>query len=238
MGWLRSSRQAASYDLAADVPVERLAHLLRRARVRAGLDDRALAKQLGVRLKDVLAWECGDDRPDDTVLERYASICNVTIEDLLRRRDVVEVDLRRGTMRVGTSVARFDWQLTSNAAVLHTYVGLVREQRNLRPDQPVRFRDDDVESLSAALDLTDVELESRFVQIVGLSPQEAADVRMRMLHRRLAGPSVVPSVVPSVAVPAAVAPSGAPAVGPAPSAPGFAPPPPSSFAPPAPQVRG
>jgi hypothetical protein len=210
MGWLRASRRAGSYDLAADVPAERLAHLLRRARVRAGLEDRALARLLGVRPKVVAGWEDGTDRPDDDALCRFAAACGIDVDTLLRRRDVVEVDRATGTMRVGTSAVRFDWSRTSNAMVLHTYAGLVREQRGLRPDQPVRFRDDDIEALAQALDLTDAELEARFVQIIGLSPQEAADVRRRMVGRRLAVPAaagvLVAALVPGAAATARNAP--------------------------------
>ncbi|MFM7537879.1 MAG: helix-turn-helix domain-containing protein [Acidimicrobiales bacterium] len=185
MGLWRAPRPAGSYDLAADVPSERLAHLLRRARVRSGLDERAMARAVGARTKDLKAWEDGEVRPDDDALARYAQACGTTPDDLLRRRDTVEIDPHAGTMRVGSSVARFDWRSTSNTMVLHTYLGLVREQRSMRPGQPVVFRDDDAESLSIALDLADPSLPERLVQIVGLTPAEADRIRDRMLRHRM-----------------------------------------------------
>lgn len=185
MGLWRAARSAGSYDLAADVPAERLAHLLRRARVRSGQDERALARAVGVRPRELKAWEDGEIRPDDEALVRYAQACGTTPDDLLRRRDTVEIDLHTGAMRVGSSVARLDWRNTSNTMVLHTYLGLVREQRSVRAGQPVVFRDDDAESLSIALDLTDPTLAERLVQIVGLTRAEADQVRDRMIRHRM-----------------------------------------------------
>ena len=70
------------------------------------------------------------------------------------------------------------------------FVGLVRRQRRLRPDQDVRIRYEDVDTLGAALDLDDNELEERLIRVIGLSRQQAAAVRAQMLRRRLAVPVV------------------------------------------------
>jgi hypothetical protein len=80
--------------------------------------------------------------------------------------------------------------MLDNDTVLGAYIGMVRRQRGLRPDQDVKVRQEDLEALSEALDLDDDELEERLVRVIGMSRTQAAAVRAQLLRRRLAVPMV------------------------------------------------
>jgi transcriptional regulator with XRE-family HTH domain len=179
----------ARYMYTAGIPAARVGSLLARARHAAGLSDRDLAATLRLHPKVVRQWEQGEFVPNDDQIELIADACGARLTELLPGRTAVAYDPVSGTLQMG------DQSITlppshDNDAVLGAFVGLVRRQRRLRPDQDVRIRYEDVDALGAALDLEDSELEERLIRVIGLSRQQAAVVRAQMLRRRLAVPVV------------------------------------------------
>jgi hypothetical protein len=101
-------------------------------------------------------------------------------------RDVAELDLAGGSLRVGSQQA--DVHGMSNAAILRRYVALVRTERVLGPADPVKLRDTDIQALASVLDVDDDDLERDLIAIVGLDAGSAAKVHQRLRRRRLAAP--------------------------------------------------
>lgn len=97
-----------------------------------------------------------------------------------KRRDVVSID--EGAMRVGSSVVPITG--LGNDRVLAIFVDTVRKQRNLTPTAAIELRNEDLDVLASALDLSDRKLRARLTRVVGLSSAEAASVHHALLRRR------------------------------------------------------
>jgi hypothetical protein len=164
--------------------------LVARARAVAGIADRDLASSLGLPVRTVRRWERGDVVPTDDEVEAIAAACGTRLTELLPRRASVSYDPSTGIMRMGDQAVALPGSMLDNDAVLGAYIGMVRRQRGLRPDQDVKVRQEDLESLGEALDLDDDELEERLVRVIGMSRTQAAAVRAQLLRRRLAVPMV------------------------------------------------
>src|SRR3954451_19363453 len=172
------------------MPAARVGWLVARARAVAGITDRDLASSLGLPLRMVRRWERGDLVPTDDEVEAIAVACGTRLTELLPRRSSVSYDTSTGIMRMGDQAVALPGNMLDNDTVLGAYIGMVRRQRRLRPDQDVRVRQEDLESLGEALDLDDEELEERLVRVIGMSRTQAAAVRAQLLRRRLAVPMV------------------------------------------------
>jgi hypothetical protein len=101
-------------------------------------------------------------------------------------RDIAELDLASGLLRVGSQSA--DVHGLTNADLLRRYVALVRVERKLAPGATIVLRDTDIAALAGVLDVEDSDLERDLIAIVGLDRATAADVRRRLSRRRLAAP--------------------------------------------------
>jgi hypothetical protein len=96
------------------------------------------------------------------------------------RNDVVSID--EDEMRLGSSVVPITG--LGNDRVLGIFVDTVRRQRHLAAFAAIELRDDDLDVLASALDLSDRKLRARLTRIVGLSSAEAADIHHALLRRR------------------------------------------------------
>jgi transcriptional regulator with XRE-family HTH domain len=172
------------------MPAARVGWLVARARAAAGITDRDLASSLGLPLRSVRRWERGDVVPTDDEVEAIAAACGTRLTELLPRRASVSYDPSTGIMRMGDQAVALPGAMLDNDTVLGAFIGMVRRQRGLRPDQDVKVRQEDLEALSEALDLDDEELEERLVRVIGMSRTQAAAMRARLLRRRLAVPMV------------------------------------------------
>jgi transcriptional regulator with XRE-family HTH domain len=172
------------------MPAARVGWLVARARAVAGITDRDLASSLGLPLRAVRRWERGDVVPTDDEVEAIAAACGTRLTELLPRRASVSYDPATGIMRMGDQAVALAANMVDNDTVLGAYIGMVRRQRGLRPDQDVKVRQEDLEALGEALDLDDEELEERLVRVIGMSRTQAAAVRAQLLRRRLAVPMV------------------------------------------------
>jgi hypothetical protein len=180
----------ARYTYTAGMPAARVGWLVARARAVAGITDRDLASSLGLPLRMVRRWERGDLVPTDDEVEAIAAACGTRLTELLPRRSSVSYDPSTGIMRMGDQAVALPGSMLDNDTVLGAYIGMVRRQRGLRPDQDVKVRQEDLEALGEALDLDDEELEERLVRVIGMSRSQAAAVRAQLLRRRLAVPMV------------------------------------------------
>src|SRR3954464_12844599 len=172
------------------MPAARVGWLVARARAVAGITDRDLASSLGLPVRMVRRWERGDLVPTDDEVEAIPPACGTRLTELLPRRSSVSYDTSTGIMRMGDQAVALPGNMLDNDTVLAAYIGMVRRQRGLRPDQDVKVRQEDLEALGEALDLDDEELEERLVRVIGMSRAQAAAVRAQLLRRRLAVPMV------------------------------------------------
>ncbi len=175
----------ARYTYTAGIPAARVGSLLERARNASGIAEHDLASMLKVRVRTVRQWERGEFVPTDDQIEAIAATCGVRLIELLPSRTNLSYDSDTGTMRLGDHVLTLPASMRDDDTVLGAFLGLVRRQRGLRPDQDVNVREEDLEALADALDLDDEELEERLVRIVGLSRRRAAIVRAQLMRRRL-----------------------------------------------------
>jgi transcriptional regulator with XRE-family HTH domain len=182
------ARALATYVYTENIPAPRVGAVVQKAREMAGLDHGRLAKALGITKRTLRRWEQGAEIPSDDEIDRLADACRVDPVSLFPARDIVELDHSSGLMRVGMETVGV--ALLDNDAVLSSYVQLVRRQRDLRAHDPIRLRQEDVESMADALDLSDTQLTRRLIRIMGMTGEQAAAVRDRMLERRMQHPSM------------------------------------------------
>ncbi len=175
----------ARYMYTAGIPARRVAVMLSQARLPRGLTQRDLAVRMRVQLRTVRDWERGDRVPTDDQMEAIAQACGLQITELLPRRGVLTYDADTGVMCLGTGATQLSTSRRDNDDVLHAFLGLVRQERHVGSNQEVAVRGDDLEALAEALDLDDEELEQRLMHILGLDRRQAAQVRARLLRRRL-----------------------------------------------------
>jgi hypothetical protein len=98
-----------------------------------------------------------------------------------------------------------------NEELLRCYLALVRKARGLRPNDRFALRQDDVEVLAALLDLDDDGLEKRLMRLLHVGSSEAADMRRRLVARRILGAAGALTVGLLASMPLSAAASEAPA---------------------------
>jgi transcriptional regulator with XRE-family HTH domain len=209
----------------------RVGRLVARARRSSGLSERRFAEAVGTVAYTVRLWEMGDVIPTDVELNAIARVCGLRVDELLTAPDPVAIDFDRHVLRVATAETALT--TADNDEVLNAYVWLVRQQRSMRPGEPLRLRAEDLDILATQLDLEDADLEARLTRITGVDHEDAAGIVRALISRRvalpvagvlgsiglLASPAAASShMTAALAPPAAVAPAAvAPAVPLAPS---------------------
>jgi hypothetical protein len=98
-----------------------------------------------------------------------------------------------------------------NDELLRCYLALVREVRGLVSSERFALRQDDVEALASILDLDDADLELRLVRMLHVSSTEAAELRRKMVARRILGAAGALTVGLLASMPLTAAASEAPA---------------------------
>jgi transcriptional regulator with XRE-family HTH domain len=154
------------------------------ARLDAGLSRRDLSRAVGVDTAKVRAWERSDKVPTGVDLGAIADACGVSVDVLVPPRQPLWFDPVHGRLVVGEQEVRIDPSVIGNEGVLRCYLSMVRFERGLEPNAPVTLRLDDLEVLALALDVTDRQLEEQLVTLAGVSEQNAADIRRRLVRRR------------------------------------------------------
>jgi transcriptional regulator with XRE-family HTH domain len=147
------------------------------ARRQAGFSLDRVASQLGVPVRVVNAWENGDAVPH---AGHVATLERMYGAPIGHRPVSVGGD---GRLVVGRQTIGLE---SPNAVVLRQYVAAVRVERRLGPTDVVGLRHRDIAALADILDIDDAQLERDLREIAGLSAEEAASVRSRLLRRRVA----------------------------------------------------
>jgi transcriptional regulator with XRE-family HTH domain len=178
----------ATYAYTENIPAPRIASVVQATRLSVGYDERTLAKVLGISRRTLRRWEDGTQIPSDVDIDKLAEACRLDPVSMFPLRDSVEFDHESGLMRVGAETVGV--ALLDNDSVLLSYVQLVRRQRNMRAGDAVRLRQEDVEALADALDLSDAQLTRRLIRLMGMTQEQAEHVRDRMLERRMQHPSM------------------------------------------------
>ncbi|MEY2464751.1 MAG: hypothetical protein QOH64_2889 [Acidimicrobiaceae bacterium] len=89
------------------------------------------------------------------------------------------------TLTVGDRTVVVPEVFGDNEELLRCYLALVREVRALEDPEPFELRQDDIEVLADLLDLDDADLEHRLARLLDVGAPEAAELRRRMLARRI-----------------------------------------------------
>ncbi len=103
------------------------------------------------------------------------------------------------TLLLGSAV-RVVPEAGGNRAILEAYVSLVAQARGNRPPNMAHVRASDLDALSAALDLDDVDIRSQVQQLLGTSSVETTRLLTRLRQRRFLAGVAAAALLSTVAV--------------------------------------
>ena len=143
-----------------------LGRRLRAVRRRQRLSRAEVARSAGLTRREVAAYERGATVPA-TDLWCIAGSCGVDVAELLPTRDPLRVDA--DTLSIGDTVRRLRDGSTTDE-VLTEYAGMVRELRDLGPDDTAEVREADLAALAESLRATPEEIQDRLGNLLGPPP--------------------------------------------------------------------
>jgi transcriptional regulator with XRE-family HTH domain len=190
-----------------EISSRRLGTALRDARVTAGLSRRDLAARAGCSSRQLRAFERGEAQPDDAQLERLAMACSQPVDALLPPRGEAPVALEEGRLLVGATSSPLRADEPPTDEVLRSYLGVVYELRDSKPGTRIPLRDRDLDALATALGSDPEFVETRLVELMDVTREEAAALRAALIRRRILLPAA------SIAIGASMAVGGAKLVG-------------------------
>jgi len=196
-----------------EISSRRLGTALRDARMAAGLNRRDLAARAGCSSRQIKAFERGEAQPDDAQLERLAMACAQPVDTLLPARGETPVAFTEGHLVVGTTRAPLRSDEPPTDDVLRSYLGVVYEMRDSKPGSRIPLRDRDLDALATALGSDPEFVETRLVELMDVTREEAAALRVALIRRRILLPAA------SIALGASMVVGGAQLVGGGSSAP-------------------
>jgi transcriptional regulator with XRE-family HTH domain len=191
-----------------EISSRRLGAALREARVTAGLSRRETAARAGCTTGQLRAFERGEAQPDDAQMERLALACSRPGGGLVPTRDDTPVALEDGRLRVGGSSAPLRSDDPPTDEVLRSYLGVVYGIRDSKPGTRIPLRDRDLDALATALGDDPEVVETRLVELMDVTREEAAAMRGALIRRRVLLPAA------SIALAAGVIAGGATLAGP------------------------
>jgi transcriptional regulator with XRE-family HTH domain len=172
-----------------EISTRRLGTALRDARMAAGLNRRDLAARAGCSSRQIKAFERGEAQPDDAQLERLAMACAQPGDTLLPARGEAPVALADGRLHVGTTSAPLRTDEPPPDEVLRSYLGVVYEMRDSKPGSRIPLRDRDLDALATALGSDPEFVETRLVELMDVTREEAAVLRVALIRRRVLLPA-------------------------------------------------
>ena len=172
-----------------EISTRRLGTALRDARMAAGLNRRDLAARAGCSTRQIKAFERGEAQPDDAQLECLAMACAQPVDTLLPTRGEVPVALAEGRLHVGTTSAPLRSEEPPTDEVLRSYLGVVYELRESKPGSRIPLRDRDLDALATALGSDPEFVETRLVELMDVTREEAAALRVALIRRRILLPA-------------------------------------------------
>jgi transcriptional regulator with XRE-family HTH domain len=172
-----------------EISSRRLGTALRDARMTAGLSRRDLAARTGYSSRQLRAFERGEAQPDDAQLERLAMACSQPVDSLLPTRGEAPVALTEGHLLVGATSAPLRSDEPPTDEVLRSYLGVVYEMRDSKPGSRIPLRDRDLDALATALGSDPELVETRLVELMDVTREEAAALRVALIRRRVLLPA-------------------------------------------------
>ena len=172
-----------------EISSRRLGAALHEARVTAGLSRRETAARAGCTTRQLRAFERGEAQPDDTQMERLALACSRPLGAIVPTRDDAPVALADGRLHVGESSASLRSDEPPTEEVLRSYLGVVYEMRDSKPGARIPLRDRDLDALAVALGSDPEIVETRLVELMDVTREEAAAMRSALIRRRVLLPA-------------------------------------------------
>jgi transcriptional regulator with XRE-family HTH domain len=172
-----------------EISSRRLGAALHEARVTAGLSRRETAARAGCTTRQLRAFERGEAQPDDAQMERLALACSRPVGAIVPTRDDAPVALADGRLHVGESSASLRSDEPPTEEVLRSYLGVVYEMRDSKPGARIPLRDRDLDALAAALGSDPEIVETRLVELMDVTREEAAAMRSALIRRRVLLPA-------------------------------------------------
>ena len=172
-----------------EISSRRLGAALHEARVTAGLSRRETAARAGCTTRQLRAFERGEAQPDDAQMERLALACSRPVGAIVPTRDDAPVALADGRLHVGESSASLRSDEPPTEEVLRSYLGVVYEMRDSKPGARIPLRDRDLDALAVALGSDPEIVETRLVELMDVTREEAAAMRSALIRRRVLIPA-------------------------------------------------
>jgi transcriptional regulator with XRE-family HTH domain len=160
-----------------------IAERLRAAREQAGLDLAEAAAATGLLRSYLSSLEDGRRRPLPREVDRLAEAYDADLADLLPARRPVEVDAAAGRISVDGRTYRVR-EGADEREVYAAYLFLLYALRGATPGERIALRASDVELLMDAMGEDAETIESRLVQLMGCTPDEASMLGGELLRHR------------------------------------------------------
>ena len=172
-----------------DASADRVGAALRAARRSAGLRRRDAAARVGLDAKHLRNYERGSAQIPEDVANRLAGEYGCDPSQLLPERPTASVILepRRVSVAGASKALRSDDPHPDE--VLRGYLGLLYEIRSTKPGTEIPLRDKDLEALADALGGSPDAIETRLIELMDVTRDEAAAIRATLLRRRLIVPA-------------------------------------------------
>ena len=120
---------------------------------------------------------------------RLADAYGCDVASLLPNRDVAPVILEPGYLRVGAASKTLRSDDPHPDEVLKGYLGLLYDMRSMKPGTRIPLRDPDLDALAEALGGTSDAIETRLIELMHVTRDEAATMTASLLRRRLVVPA-------------------------------------------------
>ena len=172
-----------------EISSRRLGAALHEARVTAGLSRLETAARAGCTTRQLRAFERGEAQPDDAQMERLALACSRPLGAIVPTRDDAPVALADGRLHVGESSTSLRSDEPPTEEVLRSYLGVVYEMRDSKPGARIPLRDRDLDALAVALGSDPEIVETRLVELMDVTREEAAAMRSALIRRRVLLPA-------------------------------------------------
>lgn len=176
---------------------------LRAARERLGLSKREAARRVGLTRRELAAYEKGRWRVPETTMARLAHTYGLPTGEVVPSRSSSRLAVDDDHMTAGEAERALPDNATPDE-ILGEYLDLVRDLRGLGEDDHLPLRDADLAVLAEALGGAPERIESRLVELINCTREEAQAIRRTLMKRRLVAPAAgfllgVGSITPAVA---------------------------------------
>lgn len=176
---------------------------LRAARERLGLSKSEAARRVGLTRRELAAYEKGRWRVPETTMARLAKTYGLPTGEVVPSRSASRLEVAHDHVAAGEAERMLPDDATPDE-VLGEYLDLVRELRGLGEHDQLPLRDADLAVLAEALGGSPERIESRLVELINCTREEAQAIRRALMKRRLVAPAAgfllgVGTITPAVA---------------------------------------